>query len=570
MKRFLSILILFGALQCSAFVQITQSNVNLSVLGDSFFASSAGTGYRIPDQIGISFARYYRTNLIRYSNPSRSGGLMDDQLTNQIPRTLFAFHGWRSNNYQQIVFSHITQNGSLQSNAMYLALSNNFLAPAIMSSGGSTLASVSGWAATHPYQWYALGDFPTESLDGGSTDGTKYRDDAGTNAGTILGSGTIPMWGILRPSFTNDYGQTGGTNVQWFNAPFAGHPGSGGDGAYIIEALKQMLPDTNVADASIDWSGAINSTNHCVLYSVSKSGNTLTFSRLDDRLYPVIEFPGMDGRGNLITNDDSMCFNLNPTNGNAFGFWQRFTGLPAGNYSIAIDGTNCGTFTSAMLMSPGWNMWTNRVGPYALQASATLALARQYEYVDAVTLIPGSAGDNQGLVSYGSFINSFVNHYGDQLLADMTAMGDQIQTNLVAIHNSSLPLGHTFTVTQIQPRFAPAVVETAPDLNWRWNEPTNGPPFIYELQIVTDLTQWNTPPMAGGKPSPIGTRIFPGQRIWLHETNYPVRLADAPNRFAMVRAWNDTEPSDWALVAPTINYQLPVAPKAGEGGSTKN
>jgi hypothetical protein len=103
-------------------------------------------------------------------------------------------------------------------------------------------------------------------------------------------------------------------------------------------------------------------------------------------------------------------------------------------------------------------MFTNTVGPYWLQRSEVLGRYRDFEHADRGTLITQSAGDHVGLPAFTSDAFGFWGTDGlrgaalnSALASDVTRM----QTNLVAMTSAAQPTNHVFTITTIQPIFAP-------------------------------------------------------------------------------------------------------------------
>jgi hypothetical protein len=460
MNRLAAILLFLSLLPARAFeLAITQSNVNLTLVGDSYFTDPSGTSPEVapytPDYVALYFATRYPTNFIRYLNASRSGGTDINTLTNLLHPYVLPFMGYRSNSYQQIVIIKATENGYVSSNFTYLSFSNFFLAPAIMSAGDSNLVSVTGWAATHPYQFIAMSDFPGEANDGRIT--TRGAESAAAmNAGTNLGLTAVEVYKQVFGSWTNDYITTGGTNVMWASGGKADHPGAGGHLNGTLAVIKGLTTNTIISDSMVDWNtAAVVSTNNCTVSSISKSANSITFTRHDNFIRFAWDVPNATTG---ITNDCRNAFNLNPADGTNFLFGMGVTNLPAGNYSVMVGGVLIGNISSAALAGD-WNMFTNYLHPEWLQAVEALGLVRDLEYVNRITLIQGSAGDNSGFVSWGSVANTFWNSghdHGDLLIAAMTLKNDQINTNYVAIHNQVQPTNLVYTITLITPRYAPA------------------------------------------------------------------------------------------------------------------
>jgi len=435
------------------------NNAIVCFFGDSWnydpdpSASTNIAGFRMEAYVHSYLALNYPQYSLFFYNWSRSGGTMDDMLTNRLQRLGLPVWGYQSNNFQHIGIACMTDNGGLDSNGMYLAMSNVFQAPRIMSDGGTALNSQSGWASTATVQWIGLGEPPLEGP--GPDTAQRDRNDATTNAGPRLGLRGIDIWNPLSQSWTNDYIANGGTNIQWFSAPKAGHFASGGALSWALAILKSITTDTNISTCIADWAGSVVSTNHCVLSGVSQSGNTLTFNRLDDRLPMAWDVP--DG---TITNNATTAFNLAPGDANYFQFTLQITNLPVGNYIVKIDGATVAVLPQAVLAG-GWNMFTNYTGPYWAQRKEVLGLIRDLEYVNRVTLIPGSAGDQLGLVALGSNLDTQwgLGKRGDDLIAAGNAKVAQVNTNsafsFAAIRAAAQPTNHTFTITLAAPIFAP-------------------------------------------------------------------------------------------------------------------
>lgn len=455
MRRFCILLL---SLQVSSMIagslgplQITNVNVNLQMVGDSYYYDDQhGVGFMDPDAAFATLARYYPTNNWRFNNASRSGGTPINTLTNLIYPSIFPFAGWRSNDYQNIVIYKSTENGSPGGAGDFLNtwqyFSNFVKAPGTMYLGDGTPTTIIGWAAVHNYQSIGLSDYPASANDGNiNTRGQESL--AITNAGVLLGFGAFDIYWHTYDAWTND-NQTGANNVQYTPAALD-HPGAGGHGYGNLELFPQMLPDTNVADAVVDWVSLSVTTNHCVISSVTKNGNTLQFNRLDNRLYPIYgDIPGNDGYGNIITNDWRSGIKMKPSAANNMWFGMSVSSLPVGNYTVYIDGTNCGIFDSTTLSH--WNMTTNYVGPYALQATKTLTDVRIMDGVDPVSRIPRSAGDGVGLSWWGSNVASQyqAGNRGDAFLAATATFGDRLSTNYTQIHLDAQPTSHQFTIIQ--------------------------------------------------------------------------------------------------------------------------
>ena len=431
---------------------VVSNNAVACWFGDSYDYDddSAGSNNIVGFQSEAYFYSYLVLNNpasnIQFYNFSRSGGLLNDEILNAASKGIVVW-GYQWNRNQHLGFGIGTENGSLNSNQMYLAMSNLFQAPVVITNG-SIMTNQPGWCSSNLVQWIGVGDTPLDANDGGVST-HMVQNDGATNCGLTLGVRGIDLWHTNLNSWTNDWISQGGTNVGWIFKP-AAHLGKGGQLNRALTLIKGITTNFDVSTCTLDWNSASPSaTNHCVVSSISKSGSVLTFNRLDDRLPMAWDVP--DG---TITNDCRNAFNLIASDGNLFRFTLQITNAPTGNYTIQIDGVTVATLTDSQL-SNGWNMFTNYVGPYWNQRKEVLGRIRDLEYVNRVTLKPGSAGDGQGLVSLMSNIAGQWNAglRGDALISDTTLSNKvaQVQTNFTAIHAAAQPTNHTFIISNTTP-----------------------------------------------------------------------------------------------------------------------
>jgi hypothetical protein len=456
MKRALSILFLLSVLWLPFSGLWTAHATDLSVSNNAilcWFSDSLSiddqppiTGYKGEAYLHSYFVLNYPQFNLQFYNLSRSGQSMTDRLTNNIPVNGVPVWGYQTNNFQHIGFSLGTDAASLSSNNMFYAQSNVFKAPTFLSDGDSSLVTHAGWCSTNLVQWIGVGEPPTESSDGDLNEAA--RGYATTNAGWTFGIRGLESWSRLVSSWTHDTTNNSGLNIQWLDS---GHVGSGGQLSWMLALLKDITTDTNISNCTLDWAGTLVSTNRCVVSGISRTGNILTFTRHDDRLPMAWDAP--DG---TITNEANRAFNLIPSDADFFRFTLQVTNLPAGTYSVSIDGTLMATMPDTSLAA-GWNMFTNTVGPYWAQRKEVLGRIRDLELANRVTLIPGAAGLDQGTVSYMSDAAGqwAAGKRGDDLIAALNTRITQLQTNFTAIHAAAQPTNHMFTVTLAAPRFAP-------------------------------------------------------------------------------------------------------------------
>lgn len=448
MKYLQLVLMLFMPLVAKPSTLMFSNHCIVIINGDSLLLSdNPPTGYRIPDYIESYFQLMYPGQDIHVFNNSRSGGNMEDILTNRLQKLNVPLWAWKTNNFQHVGFVVSTDNGGLTSNNMVLAHSNIYQAPLLMSDGDDTLNTHLGWASSNVVQWVGIGYVP-EGTDGNETE--RQRNNAGTNAGWQLGVLGIDWWNRQAPSWTNDVNNNSGQNVGFYVSP-AGHFTGGGALSCTYSTLRGIpviAADTNVSTCLVDWSAAVAaSTNHCTITSIVLSGKTLTFIRHDDRLPFAYDMP--DG---TITNDCSGAFRLIPSDMDMFKFTTQLQNLPSGTYTVTIDGVLCATLNNAQLAA-GWNMFTNTVGPYWAQRKEVLGRIRDKEYVDRVTLIPGSAGDQQGMISFMSNASSqwAANIRGDAYIASLNNNASNVFYLDSLTATAALPTNHTFQITLVSP-----------------------------------------------------------------------------------------------------------------------
>lgn len=458
MNRFFGSLLLILMLcipsSVSASDLVVSNNAIICIFGDSYMISDASagvvTGYRFTDYLESYFQMNYPGSNIHVFNLSRSGGTMDDVLTNRVQQLGLPLWGYQFNNYQHLGISQPTDNGSLSSNEMFLAQSNVFLAPGLMSDGTSNLVTHTGWTTTNSIQWIGLGDPPGEASDGGALT-VKARNDASTNAGVVFGIRGVDSFNILSNAWVNDINNNAKANTEYVDIP-APHFLSGGGFSWCLSFLHGITTDTNISTCTLDWNSSTPSaTNHCVISSISLAGNTLTFTRHDDRLPMAFDVP--DG---TITNDARKAFALIPSDADFFKFTLQITNLPMGTYTVAIDSSNVVTLTDAQLAA-GWNMFTNHAGPYWAQRTEVLGRIRDKEHVDRVTLAHGSV-DGHGMFSYSSAVGT---PWASGLRGD-ALISSTITNNVTDIFNldaltaaAAQPTNHVFTITLSNPIFAP-------------------------------------------------------------------------------------------------------------------
>lgn len=422
------------------------NNAYITFDGDSIYGATDGVGYRIGAiYYGIRVClKPKRTNYVAINY--RSGGDMDDRITNTGPKFL-GFDGYRSNSFQHVHFSSATDNTGLNSNQMRLAQSNLCLYPGYISPGNYPLVQQSGstWAGTHPYQWITLGNPPINN--DGDPVSTGQRSGGAASAGNTFGFAGLDLWLYMMNHlyWTNDIVKTTGINIGFTSSL---HIIGGGDGdmAYYINS-QTTTSETNVANSMVDYATAnVVWTNNCAIGNIIKSGNSISIVRQDDALPPPFFYPN-----GAMTNNTYTIYTLNPSDITYFNFGVGFTNLTPGLWRIDADGVTLGFATDQQLQY-GFNMSTNVIGPFFNQSQQVLIRILDWFYVDHTTLIPGSAGDQIGMVTLASQANSFWSsgNRGDSLIAATDLVMTQVQTNFQSIYQAAVTTNHTLTATFVQ------------------------------------------------------------------------------------------------------------------------
>jgi YDG domain/Bacterial Ig-like domain (group 3) len=442
MKRAWVILFLLAPLLvASSFASIiTNDNTALVLFASSYDVSPY---HYFGDYVGSWAALEHPQFTNHWSSASRGGGSIEEANDNRLERLGLAH--W-ADSKRAIALIMADDDGGYTSNDVRVNLTNTFSAPARLFNGVA-YTNEGGWASTQTVAWIGIGAIPHDSADGDS--GEVQRNNAVTNMCQQVGLQGIDMWYPLwNNGWSND--AANGTHYLGFNP--GSHPFASGSLAMGITIARALAgADTNISLAAVDWNAAaIVSTNHCVISGISQTGNTLTFTRHDDRLPMAWDVP--DG---TITNDCRNAFVGMSGLQNAFWFTIAVTNLPAGNYNVSIDGQQIITLSSSALAS-GWNMFSgDYTSQYWRQRVQVLHLIRLKNGTDPVTLLDHGAGDS------GPFGRDLVNYYSDsQGYWDQGKRGDALIAALAfdisnldvydkLIHDAAQPTNHIFTITAV-------------------------------------------------------------------------------------------------------------------------
>lgn len=411
-----------------------------------FFSSSYDTSpyHYFGDYVGSWVALGHPQFTNHWSSASRSGGNLEEANESRLERLGLAH--WESGQ-RAIGLIMADDNGGFTSNQVQMNLTNTLLSPAYFFNGYA-YTNEGGWSSTQSITWVAIGEIPDDSSDGDS--GAIARNNAATNLFMSLGLPYVDMWNPLwTGGWSND--NNGAHLLGYYDG---GHPyASGSLTMGLTIATKLADVDTNVSLATIDFGTAgVVCTNHCVISSISENGNSISFTRHDDRLPMAFDVP--DG---TITNDCRNAFIAMPQLSNAFWFTIAVTNLPAGNYNVNIDGVPVNTLSSSALAA-GWNMFTdwNSNSPYWRQRVAVLALVRLKNGTDPVTLVDHSAGElgpgGWDLVNYDSWSQQFWDegYRGDALASALNFITTNLNGLDDQISAAAQPSNHVFTIIPVE------------------------------------------------------------------------------------------------------------------------
>jgi hypothetical protein len=453
-------LAIFAPLLCAFALNAAAFTVTNEIDG-GFNASSYDTDWMC---MSHPFATFFYNGYPQYTNHiyswSRSGSGWDGDYQQQEGKWLLPlFNSFPVPGYNWILAN---DNGGLTSNTTATAgleiaslppTNYNFLASAPTNEGVPMPA-----ITTQP-----LGRAPHDSIDG---DSGAINGNAGSmGLAAALGVPVIDMWHLMwTPAFQADQA---GARLMWSGIG-GSHFTQAGYLAMDIFALQKLGVETNVGSITINFNaGTVAATDHAGGFAFSKTGQTVTGTFFFSRMPMSWDVPGTYG-SITITNDARAAFTVFPSLGSAFNWTFQVTNLPAGNYTISVDGTQVDAATDTQLAA-GRNWFTNYNGPFWAQRTAVLLWKRYQAGVDPVTLVSHGVGVSEGipgafdLRDYQSGAGNTTEVYpgaftGTNYITHMATYVSQLHQYDVAIHNASIQTNHTLTITQIQP---------PPPVHWR-------------------------------------------------------------------------------------------------------
>lgn len=445
MKRVLFILLLLTASRCMAAFSFASvpDNITVCLHGDSLFTDGTSTapqtGQLLPSYLATYFWAVFPQNTnTAFFNFGRSGSTLNDQITAvaQDSAAAWGFNAVRgigTNAAYNVGISQTTDNGNWFSNQVFYAQSNMFQSPLVLTNGTAN-TNEGGWAGTNVVLWYSMGDPPSGTADPSllfTPQSAWARNNGGTNAGITFGAGAMDAFGIAGPAITNWIGEFGAIGIGQLiiTNTTSVPPGDNKAGHFLpsielgwtLADLNAMGAVTNIAGCVIDFNSAtVVSTNQEVVSGLTKTGNSVAFT-LHKLRYPIgFDAAGADASGNILTNDSTIWFQINPPDQNAEFDTITVQNLPVGNYDVKIGGELVATLSAATLAG-GWNMFTNTVGPIWRTRAEILGQCRDVQYANRISRVVGNGGDGIGVPGYGSLMFSkFPGEHGNSLITDST------------------------------------------------------------------------------------------------------------------------------------------------------
>jgi hypothetical protein len=291
-----------------------------------------------------------------------------------------------------------------------------------------------------PVKHFAMGRIPANSA--GGTSGNAIQGNQGSmDVAAIFGTPLVDTFHLL---YTN-----GILTVDSDFYPF-GHPKPPGSLAMTIRHIQALNYPTNIGWFFVDYLAQNSLTNHFSFKNLTFSSTQITGEVCSDYI-PM----GWDVPDGTVTNDARNCFVEDPTLGTAITWIFGFTNLPAGIWTLTVDGQVMFTGNETQ-WAVGFNAFTNYTGQYWKQRIA-MRNARLDQYgADHVTLEQthnaGSSGSIPGrgdLINYWSHADAF---YTPGDLAGYTnAMYPSVfdmyayDTN---IYNVKIQTNHPFALTK--------------------------------------------------------------------------------------------------------------------------
>lgn len=450
MKQLYSILLILISLAARASFTVT-NEVNYTIDETSWDTQP----YHLS---GDYMATYFYCMYPQYTNHiysvSRSGASWQNQFESQQQK--YCLPLWASYNVDSYDLMMASENGGYNTTNPVIQWGTNlFNAPPLFWDG--TSITNEGAIVPHTITHLAIGCFP-DSTNG--VPGNLQLDIGCQMLNAIYGQPPYPLYtNLYTPYWSNDW-SSGANNIQFYTG---GHPNPAGHLDMALQTLLNLGVETNVGSMVFDWNNSAAYTNKFALSGFSRVGNVLSTTFKADRMPLAWDVAGDVTTDGTITNDARGGIATIPKLGNSFLWMLQVTNLPTATYTVAIDGSNILTCSSAFLAA-GWNMFTNYSGPLWAQRVAVLSWKRYQNGCNLVTLNDYSPNVSEAIPGVGRLVEFQSNgnqqydvngKRGSTYVSAMATFVSNLQQYDVKIQQAAIQTNHTLTISFSQPRYAP-------------------------------------------------------------------------------------------------------------------
>ncbi len=375
--------------------------------GDSITAQNYHINY-----IESYYHLRYPTRQYHFRGCGRGGSDMVEALSRFQPDVMI----WGPN----VVTLEMTPNGN-QSKPNFIIALNTFADETVL-------------LGAEPVLW-SLG--PYHRTGGGGTN-VQDRGDAHVEVGIARPLTYVDQFHQLVTIFDENIARS--TPVELFPSGDDGHPLPSG---HLIKAwvlLKGMGAPAEVSSAQINaTTGSLVAFSQCAISSLTKTATGVNFTRLDDCLPIAIDdsaLVALDLRPQIL--DEISAYMIQVDN------------LPAGDYTIKVDGVVSATVTAAQLAA-GYNMTKMTAGPIHTQLQTVRQMIRDKEGYNQ----PGERSVYKARTTARNVYNGGAGKTGQDLIDAVSGYIADVNALDVAIHNASQPVSRNFEIALVAP---PAII----------------------------------------------------------------------------------------------------------------
>jgi hypothetical protein len=458
-RKLLSILLVLALLEQSRASLQFSVTTNVMIIGtyDSFDEGQAGNGHWCDDEAALQLGdplHMYRARMASQAGQNNWGFV-----TNNLPAVALPLAGSMHGTNDVWFWLGVSGNGGFASTANSNWYTTNILLELQFPITNWTVNGyfTNDWPwTTNNLHWTVFGDSTYFGDISGNASVYSYSYFA-SNAANLRGVPFIDS--TLHTSYeTNVYA----TNVtiaqqQYYTAavtpPDFSHP-SRENFQFIRHLLdyQQLGGKTNMWSWVQDWNSASvasTATNGIAVTGISKTSSSYSGTIKADCLGGPIEIGDA-----THTNNNLKAFAMLPSLTNFFGEWIVFSNAPAGSFVWRVDGTPVMTNTSVNGMLSN-NFYHTYCGPWFLQKMAVLD---GYRTVRDISTTNAAVYVSQ---TYQKNFNSQVGTYWPTnggtaaYTASMQSFENVMEAVDAAIFAAAQQTNHTFSVTLVQPIFAP-------------------------------------------------------------------------------------------------------------------